>query len=76
MSPLMANSSPCCGLLGTCVRDSRYTPYGVVRSTDQREYRIARPHRGHALYNLRRGIGRAGGGIVPGGGFSARVLYG
>ena len=27
----------------TCVRDSRYTPRGVVRSTDQREYRIARP---------------------------------
>jgi geranylgeranyl pyrophosphate synthase len=25
------------------VRDRRYTPRGVVRSTDQREYRIARP---------------------------------
>jgi hypothetical protein len=32
-----------------CVRDSRYTPRGVVHSTDQREYRIARPRRGHAL---------------------------
>ena len=30
-------------LLRLCVRDSRYTPRGVVRSTDQREYRIARP---------------------------------
>jgi 3-oxoacyl-[acyl-carrier-protein] synthase-3 len=29
-----------------CVRDSRYTPRGVVRSTDQREYRIARPRQG------------------------------
>jgi hypothetical protein len=33
----------------SCVRDSRYTPRGVVHSTDQREYRIARPRRGHAL---------------------------
>jgi hypothetical protein len=31
---------------GSCVRDSRYTPQGVVRSTDQREYRIARPREG------------------------------
>ena len=29
-----------------CVRDSRYTPRGLVRSTDQRECRIARPREG------------------------------
>jgi hypothetical protein len=33
------------GCIAPRVRDSRYTPRGVVRSTDQREYRIARPRR-------------------------------